>query len=65
MFENGSARELLIVLGTAGVVVPLFGKMRFGVVPGFLIAGVLLGPGGLGRFIGEVPWLAWITFRDP
>ncbi len=65
MFENGSARELLIVLGTAGVVVPLFGKMRFGVVPGFLIAGVLLGPGGLGRFVGEVPWLAWITFRDP
>lgn len=65
MFEHESARELLIVLGTAGVVVPLFGKMRFGVVPGFLIAGLILGPGGLGRFVGEVPWLAWITFPHP
>ncbi len=65
MFEHELARELLIVLGTAGVVVPLFGKMRFGVVPGFLLAGLLLGPGGLGRFVGEVPWLSYITFSSP
>ncbi|SDB41529.1 cation:proton antiporter domain-containing protein [Bauldia litoralis] len=65
MFEHESARELLIVLGTAGVVVPLFGKMRFGVVPGFLLAGLLLGPGGLGAFVSQVPWLSYITFSNP
>ncbi|MCB1495542.1 MAG: cation:proton antiporter [Bauldia sp.] len=65
MFEYEAARELLIVLGTAGVVVPLFGKMRFGVVPGFLLAGLLLGPGGLGSFVGEVRWLAYVTFSNP
>lgn len=64
-FEHEAARELLIVLGTAGVVVPLFGKLRFGVVPGFLLAGVLLGPGGLGQLVGAFPWLAWITFSNP
>ncbi|WP_421723006.1 cation:proton antiporter [Bauldia sp.] len=65
MFEHEAAREILIVLGTAGVVVPLFGKLRFGVVPGFLLAGVLLGPGGLGQFAGEAPWLHWVTFSNP
>lgn len=65
MVDHESARELLIVLGTAGLVVPLLGKLRIGVVPGFLIAGLLLGPGGLGRFVGEVPWLDWVTFSNP
>ncbi|MCP4381615.1 MAG: portal protein [Hyphomicrobiales bacterium] len=65
MFEHESARELLVVLGTAGIVVPLFGKLRFGVVPGFLLAGVLLGPGGLGQFGETFPWLSWITFSSP
>lgn len=64
MFEQTWTKELLIVLATAGVVVPLFGRLRFGVVPGFLIAGVILGPAGLGRFVGEVPWLSAITFSQ-
>ncbi|HET7714901.1 MAG TPA: cation:proton antiporter [Bauldia sp.] len=65
MFEGGVGRELLIFLATAGIVVPLFGRLRLGVVPGFLIAGVLLGPGGLGLLAGDFPWLRWITFSDP
>jgi monovalent cation:proton antiporter-2 (CPA2) family protein len=65
LLEDGWGRELLIFLATAGIVVPLFGRLRFGVVPGFLIAGVILGPGGLGHLAGEVPWLRWITFSDP
>ena len=52
MFEEGWVRDLLIVLATAGMLVPLFGRLRVGVVPGFLIAGMLLGPCGLGRFVG-------------
>jgi monovalent cation:proton antiporter-2 (CPA2) family protein len=65
MFEEDWARELLIVLATAGVLVPLLARLRVGVVPGFLIAGMLLGPFGLGRFDDELPWLAWVTFTDP
>jgi monovalent cation:proton antiporter-2 (CPA2) family protein len=65
MLEDGWGRELLIFLATAGIVVPLFGRLRLGVVPGFLIAGVILGPGGLGHLVGDLPWLGWITFSDP
>ena len=65
MLEDGWGRELLIFLATAGIVVPLFGRLRFGVVAGFLIAGVALGPGGLGHLAGDFPWLRWITFSDP
>ena len=65
MFEESWAREMLVVLATAGVVVPVFSRLRVGVVPGFLIAGILLGPGGLGRLTGDLPWLGWITFSDP
>ena len=65
MFEEGGIKELLIVLATAGVVVPLFGRMRLGVVPGFLIAGVILGPAGLARLVGDYPWLATITVLTP
>jgi CPA2 family monovalent cation:H+ antiporter-2 len=65
MFEVSWIKELMIVLATAGVVVPLFGRLRFGVVPGFLIAGVVLGPGGLGGLVGSWPWLKAVTFSDP
>jgi len=65
MIEAGWVKELLIVLATAGVVVPLFGRMRLGVVPGFLIAGVILGPAGLARLVGDYPWLSMITVLTP
>ncbi|HMN87931.1 MAG TPA: cation:proton antiporter, partial [Bauldia sp.] len=65
MFEEGWAREMLVVLATAGIVVPIFSRFRVGVVPGFLIAGILLGPGGLGQLTGDVPWLRYVTFPDP
>jgi CPA2 family monovalent cation:H+ antiporter-2 len=58
-------KDLLIVLAVAGIVVPLFGRLSFGSVAAFLIAGVIVGPGGLGRFVGEVPWLGWVSFTDP
>ena len=65
MIEDGWVRDLLIVLATAGVLVPLLARLRVGVVPGFLIAGMLLGPYGLGRFDDYAPWIAWITFAEP
>lgn len=57
-----SFRELVLFLGTAGVIVPLFLRLKISPVIGFLGAGALLGPFGLARFISEAPWLSWITF---
>jgi monovalent cation:H+ antiporter-2, CPA2 family len=56
--------DALVVLGTAGVVVPLV--RRFGVSPvlGYLVAGAVLGPLGLGSFIDKVPFLYWVTVVD-
>ena len=56
--------DALVVLGTAGVVVPLV--RRFGVSPvlGYLGAGAVLGPLGLGTFKEQVPVLYWFTVAD-
>ncbi|NLH81698.1 MAG: potassium transporter TrkA [Phyllobacteriaceae bacterium] len=54
-------KDVLVVLGTAGVVVPLMHRMRVGSVLGFLLAGAVLGPHGLGRLVGTFPGLDWIT----
>jgi CPA2 family monovalent cation:H+ antiporter-2 len=58
-------KDLLILLAVAGIVVPLFGRLSFGSVAAFLIAGVIVGPGGLGRFVADAPWLEWVSFTDP
>ncbi len=54
-------RELLLFLAIAGVLIPLLQRLRISQVLGFLAAGALLGPFGLGRLASEQPWLAWIT----
>jgi CPA2 family monovalent cation:H+ antiporter-2 len=56
--------DVLVVLGTAGVVVPL--ARRFGLSPvlGYLAAGALLGPLGLGSLIKTFPFLYWVTVVD-
>ncbi len=41
-------KEILLFLGTAGVVAPLFRRLRLSPIYGFLLAGFLLGPHGLG-----------------
>jgi len=57
--------DALVVLATAGVVVPL--ARRFGLNPvlGYMGAGVVLGPFGLGSFIDRVPALYWVTVVEP
>jgi monovalent cation:H+ antiporter-2, CPA2 family len=51
-------KEALIFLGTAGVVVPLFRRLNVNPVLGFLGAGVLLGPYGLGAAAQHIGWLS-------
>ena len=47
--------DALVVLGTAGIVVPLVQRWRVSPVLGYLAAGAILGPLGLGSFKDDVP----------
>src|ERR687893_2366154 len=59
-----SYKEMILFLATAGVVVPLFHRLRISPVLGFLGAGALLGPFGLGRLAQSYPWLSWVTIAN-
>lgn len=56
--------DALVVLGTAGIVVPMVRRWGLSPVLGYLGAGALLGPLGLGSFITQVPVLYWFTVVD-
>lgn len=56
--------DALVVLGTAGIVVPLVQRFGFSPVLGYLGAGAILGPIGLGSFKDVVPGLYWLTVVD-
>ena len=51
-------KDVVLFLATAGVVVPLFRRMKISPILGFLGAGVALGPFGLGSLSETVPWLS-------
>ncbi len=57
-------REALLFLVTAGVVAPLFVRLRISPVLGYVLAGAALGPDGLGRLAGRAPWLDSVMLRD-
>jgi CPA2 family monovalent cation:H+ antiporter-2 len=63
-FHLGAYHEALLFLATAGVVVPLFHRLHVSPVLGFLLAGALLGPFGLGRLAGAYEWAAYVTIAD-
>lgn len=50
-------KEFLIILGVAGLVVPLFLRLGINAVLSFLLVGILLSPGVLGRWTWELPAL--------
>ena len=60
----GAYSDALVVLATAGVVVPLVRRFGLSPVLGYLGAGAVLGPLGLGSFLKSVPLLYWITIVD-
>jgi monovalent cation:H+ antiporter-2, CPA2 family len=59
-----SYKEAILFLATAGVVVPLFHRLKISPVLGFLGAGALLGPFGLGRLADDLPVLRWFTIAN-
>ena len=63
--EPGAYKDVVLFLATAGVVVPLFRRWRVSPILGFLGAGVLLGPYGLGALAHEVSWLGALTIDNP
>jgi len=56
--------DALVVLGTAGIVVPMLRRWGVSPVLGYLGAGAVLGPLGLGSLIREFPALYWFTVGD-
>lgn len=59
-----SYKEALVFLGTAGLVVPLFHRLRISPVIGFLAAGVAVGPHGFHRLFPSDSWINAITLSD-
>ena len=64
MINIGVYSDALVVLGTAGILVPVFRRWGLNPVLGYLAAGALLGPLGLGSFIHYFSALYWFTIGD-
>ena len=58
-------KDLVLFLATAGIVAPLFKRLKMNPILGFLIAGVILGPFGLGALSHRLPWLDYVTVDNP
>jgi CPA2 family monovalent cation:H+ antiporter-2 len=57
-------KEMLIILGTAGVVIPLFTRLKINPILGFLMVGALLGPNVLGEFAEHFRWLSIFSIGE-
>ncbi|MEL7446293.1 MAG: cation:proton antiporter [Pseudomonadota bacterium] len=57
--------DALVILGAAGIVIPVFARFRITPIIGFILIGIAVGPYGLGTLVEEVPWLRHVTISDP
>ena len=57
--------DTLVILGAAGIVIPVFARFKVTPIIGFILIGLLVGPYGLGSFVYQYPWLSWLTITDP
>ncbi len=64
MGEAGHYKDLVVFLAAAGIIVPLFSRLKISPVLGFLAAGVILGPDGIGRFANDGGWLSYLSITD-
>jgi CPA2 family monovalent cation:H+ antiporter-2 len=60
----GHYREFLIILGAAGLVVPLFVRLGINSILGFLLVGFLLSPDVLGSLTTAFPFLEAFVLTD-
>ncbi len=57
-------KDALVILGAAGIVIPLFARFRVTPIIGFILIGLLVGPYGLGRMVPDYNWLSYVTIND-
>jgi len=57
--------DALVILGAAGIVIPVFTRFRITPVIGFILIGIAVGPFGLGKLVYGYPWLENFTITDP
>ncbi|MFZ1742583.1 MAG: cation:proton antiporter [Pontixanthobacter sp.] len=63
--DTSSMGDALVILGAAGLVIPVFTRFRITPVIGFILIGIAVGPFGLGKLVYDQPWLSHITITDP
>lgn len=63
-FPASGFSDALVILGAAGIVIPAFARFRISPVIGFILVGLLAGPGGLGSLSQQYPWLGYITISN-
>jgi CPA2 family monovalent cation:H+ antiporter-2 len=63
-FETTGFHDGLIILGAAGIVIPIFARFRISPIIGFILVGILAGPGGLGALGTTYPWLYHVTIAN-
>jgi CPA2 family monovalent cation:H+ antiporter-2 len=56
--------DALVILGAAGIIIPVFARFRITPIIGFILIGVLVGPYGLGSLVDRAPWLRFVTIAD-
>jgi len=57
--------DALVILGAAGLVIPLFARLRITPIIGFILVGIAIGPHGLGALVPQYAWLYHVTITDP
>jgi CPA2 family monovalent cation:H+ antiporter-2 len=63
-FNIGVYSDALVLLATAGLVVPVLRRLGVSPILSYLGAGAVLGPLGLGSFMEAIPALYWFTIVD-
>jgi monovalent cation:H+ antiporter-2, CPA2 family len=64
-FDISAYKLALIVLAAAGLVIPLFHRLRISSILGFILVGIAVGPFGLALFAPYLPWVSAITLGTP
>lgn len=62
--DPSAYRDVVVVLATAGVIVPLAKSLKVNSVIAFVACGALLGPYGLGGLVSKVPLLGTVTVSN-
>jgi len=57
-------REVVLFLAVAAILIPIFRKARISPIFGYLLAGLAIGPYGLGRWTDEIGVLRYVVIDD-